>query len=134
MEARSCACLTPRSLPEAPVKATVDMGTQTDTEVLLHIADMRIALDEAHAIIGELNNRIYGLEKESSDYRHKWMTECRYSSTLIKEGAEPSGVSQVKDWEGSSPYNRYHDCRMCSFSFRLFNSNVLSDSPIPTSE
>jgi hypothetical protein len=118
IETRSSARKKPRSLPdsEAPVKTMVDVGTQTDTELLIN-ADMWTALNEAHAIIGELNNQIYDLEKESSGYQHKWMTECRYSSALIREGEEPSGVSQVRDWEGSSPYHRYHDDRTCSFSF-----------------
>jgi hypothetical protein len=100
-----------------------DAEVQTDTEILEYIAYLQdalkqgqVALNEMQEIIVQLNDRIDELEKERLDYRYKWMTACHYSSTLIKEGAEPSGgVSQVRDWESSSPYHRYY--RMCPFSF-----------------
>lgn len=91
-----------------------DGNTQTDTELLEYIAALRTALNEAHATVAQLRVQVCDLEKESSDYRHSWMTECQYSSALIREGAEPAICeSQVPDWDNSSPYHRYHDCRMC---------------------
>ena len=96
----------------------VDVETQTDTKLLEYIAELDAALLEAYKTIAELNNQIDQLEVKCSDYRHLWMSECRYSSILIKEGAEPAGgVSQVKDWENSSPYHRY--CRMFLSLFQL---------------
>ena len=77
--------------------------------------------------IAQLKVQICGLEIESSEYRHRWMKECQYSSALIKEGAEPTICeSQVPDWVDSSPYRRYHDSRMHPFSFKLqsLNSNA----------
>jgi hypothetical protein len=50
------------------------------------------------------------MAQEMTKYRYKWMTECRYSASLVDAGAESNGYSQARDWEGSSPY--YRDCGM----------------------
>jgi hypothetical protein len=91
-----------------------DVDTQTDTELLDYIAVLHTALNEVHATIAQLKVQICKLEKESSDYCHSWMTECQYSSALIRDGAEPAICeSQVPEWHNSSPYHQYHDCCMC---------------------
>lgn len=96
--------------------ATVDVETQTDTKLLEYIAELDADLLEAYKTISGLKDELDQLKLKCSEYRYLWMSECRYSSVLIKEGAElAGGWSQVKDWESSSPYYR----RMCPILIQL---------------
>jgi hypothetical protein len=101
---------------------------QTDRELLEYVAYLETALKTAREDIDLLRDEICDLEEERSTYRHLWMTECRYSNSLIEGGAELcGGISQVWSSERSSPHYR---CMSLLSSSRHSASDAVSlDSP-----